>query len=131
MSGISHPKFDARRRVDGRRRYTQSHGQDAGRALHRLIRIGAKIHDQIPGERGVGAHHGHLLGDLGAYFDAGGASAENSTTLSATTLRRSSGASLVSPSTWLKVRIFCTTFLARRADANTALQVRMRHAARR
>src|SRR5450631_3029916 len=49
----------------------------------------------------------------------GGASAENKLMLSATTARRSVGASAVSPSTWLNVRIFCTTFRARRADAMT------------
>src|ERR1700722_1173861 len=70
MSGIGHPEVDAPHGKLGGRRYTQGHDQNAVRALHCLIGIGAQVRDESHGERGVGTHHGNVLGNFRAYFDA-------------------------------------------------------------
>src|ERR1700677_888833 len=71
-SGVSDPYFDARRRYRthiGRLLISQADRQHALRTLHCLVSVGAQVHQQVGGERGVGPHEWNRFVDFTPYLD--------------------------------------------------------------
>src|SRR6202789_533121 len=71
-SRVANPQFDAWPRYSrfvGMFLVSQANRQHAFRALHRLVGVGAQVHQQVRCERGVGSHEGKRFVDLGPYLD--------------------------------------------------------------
>src|ERR1700728_704595 len=71
-SRVAHPEFDARLRYPalvGMFLISQADRHRAFRALHRLVGVGAQVHQQVRCERGVGFHHWKRFVDFSAYLD--------------------------------------------------------------